>query len=59
MSQTEPCGEFDMIIVGIETYGGMKKLREVNRRKKISSGVTIEVSISVNKDETKGSFNPG
>ena len=27
MSQAEPCGEFDMMIVGIEASGGMKKLR--------------------------------
>jgi hypothetical protein len=38
ISQTEPCGELRRIIVGIETYGGMKKPREVDQRKKTSSG---------------------
>jgi hypothetical protein len=37
MLQADPCGEFDMIAVDIEACGGMKKLKEVSRRKKTSS----------------------
>jgi hypothetical protein len=62
MSQAEPRGEFDMMIVGIEIYGGTKKLKEMSQRKNIMLlciGASQFISRELRSSRKSTTSNPG